>query len=139
MNPESSRVVFDTSAIVSAVLRPGSVPSRAFLLAQRKMEILVSNATLDELATVLLRPKFDQYINRKDIAKLLHDLARGAELVSVTASLQACRDPRDDKFLELAISGEADTLVTGDNDLLDLDPFRGVRIVTPRDFLDQDS
>ena len=58
-----------------------------------------------------------------------------AEEVAITESVGACRDPKDDKFLELAVSGRADYLVTGDLDLLVLDPFRGVRILTPADFL----
>jgi predicted nucleic acid-binding protein len=58
-----------------------------------------------------------------------------AEWVPITGAVRACRDPDDDKFLETAINGEADCIVTGDRDLLALDPFEGVAIFTPRDFL----
>jgi putative PIN family toxin of toxin-antitoxin system len=64
-------------------------------------------------------------------------LLRGARLVEVTVHVVECRDPRDNKFLELAISGNAECIVSGDQDLLVLHPFRGISIVKPRDFLDE--
>lgn len=59
----------------------------------------------------------------------------GAELVAITQRIAACRDPTDDKFLELAVNGRADAIVTGDADLLALNPFRGIPIVTPAIFV----
>ena len=58
-----------------------------------------------------------------------------AELVEITERIAACRDPKDDKFLELAVNGHADVLITGDADLLALNPFRRVPIITPADFV----
>ena len=58
-----------------------------------------------------------------------------AELVSITERITACRDPTDDKFLELAVSGHADLIVSGDGDLLSLNSFRGIPIVTPAIFV----
>ena len=57
-----------------------------------------------------------------------------AELVRITERIAACRDPTDDKFLELAANGRADLIVSGDTDLLALNPFRGIPIVTPAIF-----
>ena len=57
------------------------------------------------------------------------------ELVAITEQIVACRDPTDDKFLELAINGHADLIVSGDADLLALDPFRGIAIITPAAFV----
>jgi len=58
-----------------------------------------------------------------------------AEVVFITERIVACRDPKDDKFLELAVNGRADLIISGDVDLLALDPFRGVPIVTPAAFV----
>ena len=62
-------------------------------------------------------------------------LIREAELVEVTNSITDCRDPKDNKFLELAVSDNATHIITGDSDLLTLHPFRGIVIVTPEDFV----
>ena len=60
---------------------------------------------------------------------------REAELVQITETVAACRDPKDDQILELAVSGNADYIVTGDDDLLTLNPFCGIAIITPADFV----
>jgi uncharacterized protein len=62
-------------------------------------------------------------------------LAAAAELVTITEQIVACRDPTDDKFLELAVYGRADLIVTGDGDPLALNPFRDIPIVTPATFV----
>jgi uncharacterized protein len=61
-----------------------------------------------------------------------------AEMIEINDTIAACRDPKDDKLLELAVGGNADFLITGDKDLLVLNPFRAVKIITPREFLDKD-
>jgi putative PIN family toxin of toxin-antitoxin system len=86
---------------------------------------------MTELADVLARPKFDAYASLEDRQQFLRLLGRIAEMVPVVHTIRICRDPRDDKFLELAVNGEADLLVTGDGDLLALHPFRGIPIITP--------
>ena len=68
---------------------------------------------------------------------LLARLIREAELVNVTETVAECRDPKDNKFLELAISGQAMYLISGDKDLLVLHPFRGIQVVSPQMFLMQ--
>ena len=65
----------------------------------------------------------------------LEGVLASAELVSITERIITCRDPKDDKFLELAVNGHADLIVSGDADLLTLDPFRGIPIVTPAAFV----
>lgn len=129
------RTVIDTGVAVSAVLLPRSVPRRAFDRAVARGRLLHSDATVAELDEVLRRPKFDKYITEAERLEFLAGVVRVAELVSVTETVRACRDPRDDKFLELAVSGGATHLVTGDADLLVLHPYRGVVIVPPQDFL----
>ena len=129
------RVVVDTNTLVSHLLLPQSVPGAAVGKAIREAQILASEATLSELADVLSRAKFDRYVTIVERQQFMRLLGRLVEMVSITHAVRACRDPRDDKFLELGLNGNAGTIVTGDRDLLALDPFRGIRIVTPAVYL----
>ena len=97
--------------------------------------VLVSEATVEELADVLGRPKFDRYVTAEERGRFLAALLRRAELVEVAREVAACRDPKDDKFLSLALAGSASVIVSGDEDLLVLHPFRGVRILRPQELL----
>ena len=129
------RVVIDTGVVVSAVLLPRSVPRQAFDRAAAQGRILVSAATVAELDDVLRRPKFDKYIEEVRRLEFLAALIDSAEAIEPTESVSACRDPKDDKFLELAVSGRVSHLISGDPDLLALNPFRGIPIITAREFL----
>jgi putative PIN family toxin of toxin-antitoxin system len=117
--------------IVSALLLPGSTPRQALNRALSHGEILLSDAVQTEIFAVLHRKRFQRYIRLFLVA-----FTRAAELITVDVNLAVCRDHKDDKFLELAVSGRATHLVTGDSDLLTLNPFREVTILTPRAFLD---
>lgn len=132
---DRARVILDTSALVSRLLLPDSTPGRAVTKAIRDAQILLSQPVLEELADVLARPKFDAYVTLSERQTFLRLLVRVAETVAIVHAVSVCRDPDDDKFLELAVNGEAETLVTGDGDLLALDPFRNTRIVTPAAYL----
>jgi uncharacterized protein len=129
------RTVFDTNVIVSAMLIVRSVPRRALDSALALGRVLVSAATVCELEDVFRRPKFDKYIREDERLDFLAALVNSAEVVEATDVVTICRDPTDNKFLELAVSGRATHIVTGDADLLVLHPFRGVNIVTPQAFL----
>lgn len=134
--PTDPRWVFDTNVLVSAALSAGSAPRRAVQLALRHTaRLLMSVATLAELHEVLAWPKFDRYLSDASRHDFVRDLLPLVELVPASAPIRACRDPRDDKFLEVAVHGEADALVSGDQDLLALHPSHGVPIVTPPAFL----
>jgi putative PIN family toxin of toxin-antitoxin system len=129
------RTVFDTNAIVSALLFEQSVPAKAFLFALGQGKILVSPVTLGELKTVLDKPEFDRYLTREERDQFLEKFLEEATMIEIGESIRACRDPKDDIFLELAISGSASCIVTGDRDLLLLNPFREIPITTPAQFL----
>ena len=129
------RLVFDTNVIVSADLFEDSVPGRALSLALDLGTLLLSEALIEELRAVLSRPRFDRYATRAEREEFLRDLTREATTIAITQQIQACRDPEDDKILELAVNGDADYIVTGDDDLLVMNPFRGIDIVTPAEFL----
>ena len=134
MEPEH-RYVFDTGVLVGAVLFPDSVPGRAMLEALRRGRLLLSQATAEEIAEVLNRPKFDHYISVPMRKRFLASLVREAMIVETSQSFEVCRDPKDDKFLEPSVCGNASFLVTGDRDLLVLHPFQEIPIVTPARFL----
>ncbi|MFH1633286.1 MAG: putative toxin-antitoxin system toxin component, PIN family [Chloroflexota bacterium] len=129
------RLVFDTNVIVSALLFEESTPGKAFFGALRKGVVLTSDDTYLELSEVIRRKKFDRYISRIERERFLLVFLRTAALVEVTEIISACRDPKDDKFLELAVNGQADIVISGDDDLLLLNPFRGIVIITPGEFL----
>lgn len=133
--PPVERLVIDTSAIVSHLLLPDSVPDRAVRRAITEGRLLVSDATMRELAEVLARKKFDRYVSLHHREAFLRLLGQAAEWIAIVQVVRACPDPRDDKFLELAVNGEADLLVTGDADLLALHPFRGIPILGPAAYL----
>ena len=130
-----TRTVLDTNAIVSALLFNDSAPGRALIRALDTGAILVSATLAQELQDVLNRPRFDRYVTREERDEFLMAFVREAELVEITETVAACRDPKDDQILELAVSGNADCIVTGDDDLLTLNPFRGIAIIAPADFL----
>lgn len=129
------RVVIDTNVFVSGLLIATSVPASVVNRAVRDHQLLVSSDTLRELARVLLAPKFDKYVSRDKRADLIARLAPIVEVVEILQTVQASHDARDDKFLEVAVNGEADTIVSGDDDLLVLNPFRGIGILRPQECL----
>jgi putative PIN family toxin of toxin-antitoxin system len=125
------RVVLDTNVLISRLLLPGSIPGRAVRVLIDQTQPLVSEQTLRELATTLARPKFDRYVSSEDRRQFFELFARVAEAVVVTTVIRACREPRDNQFLELAVDGKADWIITGDGDLLELTPFGHVLIMPP--------
>ena len=131
------RFVFDTNVVVSAVLFLSSVPARALEVGQAVGRILVSEETAEELRRVLMRTRFDRYVSSVERARFLARLLDDSALVQIVEIIEDCRDSKDNKFLELAVSGGATHLITGDADLLVLHPFRDVAIVTPQVFLDE--
>jgi putative PIN family toxin of toxin-antitoxin system len=134
------RVVFDTSTLIGAALHPESTPKKALTHAFVHWHVCASAETLAELETVLERTKFNRYLDagsREEFVSLIRGevkLFQGFGDVPANSSL-SCRDPKDNKFLALALAAEADAIVSSDKDLLVLHPWRGIRIVTPAEFL----
>ena len=129
------RVVVDTNVLVSQLLRPQSKPSEAVRVVLRLGVLLTSAEHLKELFDVVMRRKFDIYVDRETRLQQVRRLAELTEPVRIGRRVRLCRDPKDDMLLEIAVNGRASHLVTGDSDLLQLDPFEGVRILTPSAFL----
>jgi uncharacterized protein len=137
------RVVLDTSTLVSAALRNGSIPHQALLKSLATCEVCASAETLAELASVLGRTKFDRYLDResrRDFAALIHRYVRlfAVDAGAASAVQPRCRDPKDDQFLALALAAEADVIVSSDQDLLVLHPWQGIPILSPAAFISID-
>jgi putative PIN family toxin of toxin-antitoxin system len=132
------RVVIDTGVLISAAIKAQTVPSIAVHRAVRWDVVLKSDMTEAELREVIVRPYLARLIAPTAQVRLM-DLMASAELVPVTERIAACRDPKDDKFLELAVNGEADLIMSGDADLLVLNPFRTIPIITPAAFVQRSS
>lgn len=129
------RFVVDTNTLVSAVMFEHSNPGQAIRRALQVGRLVLSTATLGELTEVLQRDKFDRYVTPTERDEFLEGLLVLAMVVEPTENIRECRDPKDDKFLELAVMADASHIVTGDRDLLALHPFRGIEILTPEAFL----
>jgi uncharacterized protein len=133
----AERLVIDTNVVLSGLLFAGSIPSRAVLKAQSGV-VLLSDATRLELFDVVGRARFDRFVERAIRQRLAEEYAQACRTVQIHAAIHACRDPRDDKFIELAVHGRADAIISGDRDLLDLHPFREIEILTPAEYLGRD-
>jgi uncharacterized protein len=138
----SRRVVFDTSTLVGAALRPASVPYQALVEVFRRWDLCVGEQTLAELDRVLGRAKFDRYLSvarRRAFAALIRrrSLFFVVEDEHRRAVRPPCRDPHDDEFLALAIAAGADVIVSSDDDLLVLHPWRKIPVLAPATFLER--
>ena len=132
--------MIDTSTLVSAALRPGSIPDQVLTAALSPYELCASAETLDELARVLDRSKFDRYRDResrREFVETIRDRAQCFEVEDAGPNSidPPCRDISDNRILLLARAADAYLIVSSDSDLLVLHPWRGIPIVTPADFL----
>ena len=127
--------VLDTNTIVSALLIRSSLPRQAFDHAFDRGTVLASDPTIAELTDVLQRKRFDRYITLERRIQFLAGFVQDTTVITITETITDCRDPKDNKFLEVAVCGHADVIITGDKDLLALSPYRGIAIITPHDFL----
>lgn len=135
---KADRAVVDTNVLISAALRVDGHPRRVLDVIRRCNGVLLfSDETFRELRNRLGRPKFDRYINQATRAVYLAQMMTVSEWVSITNAKLGCRDPDDDKFLETALIGDADCIVTGDRDLLVMSPFHGISILSPSDFVNR--
>ncbi|GBF80750.1 putative toxin-antitoxin system toxin component, PIN family [Aphanothece sacrum] len=130
-----NRVVIDTNVFISALLNPNGTPRKVINLAVNQCVILQSQVTYQELETRLSKKKFDKYLSKKDGVTFLESLIKKSLFIEITHKTVICSDADDNKFLELAVSGIADYLITGDNDLLKIKNYQDIPIITPISFL----
>ena len=128
--------VLDTNIIISAALIKEGKARQALDKAQASGIVLISVPVLSELEEVLARPKFDNYVTAVERKLFLAGFVKTVKFVEVEEKIEACRDPKDDKYLELAVSGNATCIVSGDADLLVLNPFQDIPILTVQEFLE---
>jgi putative PIN family toxin of toxin-antitoxin system len=131
------RLVLDTNVLVSAILSPASISAKILNWGEDNGVILYSTATLTEVLSVLGRSKFSKYIDHDDIDGLSIRIKTVWLFVEILNQVQLCRDPKDDKFIDLALNGEASHLITGDSDLLVLNPIQNTLVIKPRTFWDE--
>ena len=132
---DKARYVFDTNVIISALLFERSKPAQAFYAALDRGNILLSQPVLKELNEVLAREKLKPYLLFEERERFIIALMSEALLIDIKETIRVCRDPEDDKFLELAVNGGAACIISGDEDLLILNPFRNIPIIKPDKFL----
>jgi uncharacterized protein len=129
------RLVIDTNILISGLMSVNSLPQQVFDYATSQAILLMSDEVQSEIENVISRPKLQKYITLERRTKFLSELSQQVERVTINQQIRACRDPKDDKFLELAFCGEANYIITGDADLLDLHPFQNISIIKAASFL----
>jgi len=129
------RIVIDTGVLVSAAIRPESVPALALEKALLHFEVCASEETLAELETVLLREKFDRYAPQAMRQSFIDGFRRQALVLAASQRVDDCPDPADNKFLALAEAATAELIVASDPHLTGMPPWRGIPILPPAAFL----
>jgi hypothetical protein len=131
------RLILDTNILISAFVFKSETANIVVRHAAKKHTLLFSESTFKELKSTLLKPKFAEIAELSTIRNFIINLIKIGEFIDPKIKIAECRDPRDNKFLELAVAGNASCIVTGDKDLLVLNPFRGIKIISPGEFLIQ--
>ena len=129
------RVVIDTGVIVSALIKKEGISRIAFLTAIEVCVPLIAVDTLIELEEVLSRPKFNRFFSSEDQVSIIASIIDRGQLIEVNSSVELCRDSTDNKFINLALDGKADVILSGDPDLLSLNSISNILVLNPSDFL----
>ena len=137
MSYARKRVVFDTSSLIPACLNPDREPAQIFRRAILEHDVFTSMDTFNELVSVLAREKFNAWRPLEHRMVWVRLFRESVVFVETSLPVAECRDPKDKKFLELAVSAKADVLVSSDVHLLEMHPFRGVPILQLTDFTQQ--
>ncbi len=127
--------VFDTNTLISAVFNENSPPALALKKARTIGTLLVSDEITAEYLMVFAREKFNRWLSLEIRIAFIENIISNALPIQIVENIQECRDPKDDKYLSLAVSAQADAIITGDNDLLVMNPFRQIPILNASNFL----
>ena len=136
MKNKVSRIIIDTNLWISFLITKNFTRLDEIIFS-KKCVLIFSQELLEEFLTVAKRPKFRRFFSSSDIEEILETIQEYAEFIEVTSKTEVCKDPKDNFLLSLSMDGNADFLLTGDNDLLILTKFRKTSIVTISDFLDE--
>ncbi len=130
-----NRYVFDVNTLVSAALIKNSFSAASLDKALTAGDVVVSDSILTELTEVIFRKKFDKYLTDQRRLDFLARIERKILKFDVTIIITDCRDPKDNKYLELALTCNATCIITGDDDLLILNPYKNIPIINAADFI----
>lgn len=134
MQKKVSRIIIDTNLWISFLLT-NDFSNLDEIIFSRQGTLVFSQELLDEFLEVARRPKFRRFFSISDIEVMLETIDEFADFVIVQNQVEICRDPKDNFLLLLSVDGNADFLLTGDKDLLDLIKFGSTKITTISDFL----
>lgn len=138
MNASRITIVFDTNLIVSAFLSLQGMAAQALLVGIEYFELACSKQVFAELVDVLKRDKFDKYVSKAERGERLAVYAQVVKFYNDCLDIIDCKDPKDNKFLSLALSSGAKLIVSGDKrDLLCMNPYQGIDIIGLRDFVER--
>ena len=130
-------IVLDSNLVVSAFLNPKGTAAQALTIGIAHFELACAKETLAELRDVLSRDKFDKYLSKAERAERLDAYSQNVVFFNVMVDVTDCKDPKDNKFLALAITAQAKVIGSGDKrDLLSMNPYRGIEIIGLRQFID---
>jgi len=130
---KSIRIILDTNLWISFLIS-NNFDKLTQLLLSNRIKLLFSNELLEEFLNVVNMPKLRKYFSKTKLSSLMQQVNAHAEFVEVTSIVNDCRDIKDNFLLALAIDGNADFLLTGDKDLLVLNPYRSTKILTLTEF-----
>ncbi len=130
-------IVIDTNIFISAALSPNGTAYQAFSKAIQNFTVVQNDETYQEIAERIYKSKFDQYISEQRRESFLSIIKNKSQFIEKKSQITVCRDPDDNKFLELAFDSKAEFLMTGDKDLLSLKSQGEYQklIISPREFL----
>lgn len=129
------RIILDTNILISGLLLSSSTSQQVFDIVTDNEILLISESTFTEFYKTITRKKFDKYLSLEKRLQFLAKLKKKASVIVITETIAICRDVKDNQFLELGVSGNANFIITGDKDLLVLHPFRNIDIITVNEFL----
>ena len=127
-------VIFDCNVLLSAFISRGSTADKCWEKSKKSDVIVASQQTFDEFNSVFLRTKFDRYLILESRLELILEVQTLTKIIPVRHTVTICRDPKDNQYLELALSAKADCILLGDPDLLVLNPFENIPIIYQRNF-----
>jgi uncharacterized protein len=136
MSKIKNRIIIDTNLWISFLLSKDYTKLDK-LFNSKSLILLFSRELLEEFVEVARRPKFKKYFSIADLNELLTEIHSRAEFIEVTSEVNLCRDEKDDFLLALAKDGNADFLITGDNDLLEIEKFENTKILTMTNYLEK--
>ena len=134
MRNKVDRIVIDTNLWISFLITKNFTKLDEILFS-RKCTLVFSKELLNEFLDVVKRPKFRRFFSASDIENILETIDEYADFIEVKSKIKDCRDPKDNFLLSLSVDGNADYLLTGDKDLLDLNKYRETTIITISQFL----